>query len=469
MVFPTPGRSSGPPAAPAAYVAIFGALFVLILALGRQLARLRQAAKKYETVDTSDRGKALVARVRIEKGCVVLVERAVLSVPAGASPIPAMGFLGWRARRLLESLYCPASLAVSRVEDGENALSDEIGRHGEKLLQAMVQSGLWSVKQAEKDFAWVWTLLRVWDANKLSFASRKGLEQGIFQSISRLNHSCEPNLRLLPTGEPGELMAVATMGIEPGKELCICYPEHNALPMLHFLHLPTSWRRHLLLRWQFHCCCTRCQVPEDAARCFQCPKRAGCPGKLSVRAAAKELLAPCGVCGFALAEAEMQQLLAKEERAEQDVNDLMSQLKSAKDDSFPLEGVLNLLGKCSEAGLSIEHWLSFWLLSLAAVGSSGRPLRVAAHGVARSTTMPALPGTFGALAEKAPASARPLLLAADRDCQRLLARPGASTRLCLCVSPVGTGSGTTSASTVGWRGNPPARSAAHRLSRVQTV
>ena len=46
------------------------------------------------------------------------------------------------------------------VEDGENALSDEIGQHGEKLQQAMVQSGLWSVQQAEKDFAWVWTLLR---------------------------------------------------------------------------------------------------------------------------------------------------------------------------------------------------------------------------------------------------------------------------------------------------------------------
>ena len=116
MVFATDGPS-GRPAAPAAYVAIFGALFVLILVLGRQLARLRQAAKKYETVDTSDRGKALVARVRIEKGCVVLVERAVLSVPAGASPIPAMGFLGWRARRLLESLYCPASLSVSSVLD----------------------------------------------------------------------------------------------------------------------------------------------------------------------------------------------------------------------------------------------------------------------------------------------------------------------------------------------------------------
>ena len=127
-----------------------------------------------------------------------------------------------------------------------------------------------------------------------------------------------------------------------------------------------------------------------------------------MKTAASELLAPCGVCGLDLAEAEMQQLLAKEQMAEKDVNDLVSQLKSAKDDNFPLEGVLNLLGKCSEAGLtrnssallssmvcrsesvlgpglSVEHWLSFWLLSLAAVGSSGRPLLVAAHGVARST------------------------------------------------------------------------------------
>ena len=38
-----------------------------------------------------------------------------------------------------------------------------------------------------------------------------------------------------------------------------------------------------------------------------------------------------------------------------------------------------------------------------------------------------------------------------------------------CASPVGTGSGTTSASTAGWRGNPPARSAVHLLPRVQAA
>ncbi|CAE7345143.1 SMYD3 [Symbiodinium natans] len=422
---------SGPPAA---YVATFGALFVLILALGRQLALLRQAAEKFEIVGTRDRGKAVVARTRIEKGGVVLVERALLSVPAGVSPIPAVGMLGRRARSLLESLYCPASLSASRSEDGSHALSDEIGQHGEQLRQRMVECGVWSARKAEVDFSWAWTVLRVWDANKLSFMSRRGHEQCIFHKISRFNHSCEPNVRLLPTGEPGELMALATVAVEPGKELCICYPERNVLPMLHFLHLPTSWRRHVLQRWQFHCCCARCKVPADATRCFRCPT-AECPGSLAVRADGLEVstLAPCGACGLVLQEEEMRQLLAKEQAAEQESHDLSRKLKSTKGtEDFPLESVMELLGKCWEAGFSVDHWMCFWLLSLAAVGSSERPLNVASYGVARSTTMPALPGTFRALAETAPASAGSLLLAADR--RNLLQRPGASTRLCLYLT-----------------------------------
>ena len=119
------------PGLSAPYVALFGAFFVLVLALGRQAARLRHAGEKFVILETRDRGKVVVARSRIEKGSVVLLERALLSVPAGASPVAAMGMLGRRARSLLESLYCPAALSASRAEDGANALSDEIGEHGE--------------------------------------------------------------------------------------------------------------------------------------------------------------------------------------------------------------------------------------------------------------------------------------------------------------------------------------------------
>ena len=54
------------------------------------------------------------------------------------------------------------------------------------------------------------------------------------------------------------------------------------------------------------------------------------------------------------------------------------------------------LKACSQQWLSKQR-LSFWLLSLVVVGSSERPLSVAAHGVARSTGMPALPGTSSGL------------------------------------------------------------------------
>ena len=50
------------------------------------------------------------------------------------------------------------------------------------------------------------------------------------------------------------------------QELCICYPERNILPMLHFLHAPTSWRRRTLERWQFLCRCVRCEAPAVVCR-----------------------------------------------------------------------------------------------------------------------------------------------------------------------------------------------------------
>lgn len=48
-----------------------------------------------------------------------------------------------------------------------------------------VASGVWTAEQAVQDAGWLWQLLRVWDANKLSFVTAQGPEQCVFERISR--------------------------------------------------------------------------------------------------------------------------------------------------------------------------------------------------------------------------------------------------------------------------------------------
>eukprot|EP00913_Durusdinium_trenchii_P036089 g33770.t1 len=318
---------------------------------------------------------ALVAKGSFKQGDVILLEEAILSLAAGASPVAALGLLSRSQRRRLAALHCHTRLAPARAEDGAGALSEQLGEEGERLLEEMVASGVWTAEQAVQDAGWLWQLLRVWDANKLSFVTAQGPEQCVFERISRLNHSCEPNVRLLPAG-PKQLLVVAAVDIREGEELCICYPERNILPMLHFLHAPTSWRRRTLERWQFLCRCVRCEAP----------------------------------------------------RPEQEARALVSPLQAAtSSEDFPIDQVLQLLSQCQDAGLGCDHWLSFWLLSLCMVGSSARPLQVASHGVARASHLPVLPGSLQPLAERCPNAAQ-LLAQGDRGAGTA-PRPGVTARL----------------------------------------
>ncbi|CAK9079129.1 unnamed protein product [Durusdinium trenchii] len=325
--------------------------------------------------------QALVAKGSFKQGDVILLEEAILSLAAGASPVAALGLLSRSQRRRLAALHCHTRLAPARAEDGAGALSEQLGEEGERLLEEMVASGVWTAEQAVQDAGWLWQLLRVWDANKLSFVTAQGPEQCVFERISRLNHSCEPNVRLLPAG-PKQLLVVAAVDIREGEELCICYPERNILPMLHFLHAPTSWRRRTLERWQFLCRCVRCEAPRP----------------------------------------EQVEDLEEEARA------LVSPLQAAtSSEDFPIDQVLQLLSQCQDAGLGCDHWLSFWLLSLCMVGSSARPLQVASHGVARASHLPVLPGSLQPLAERCPNAAQ-LLAQGDRGAGTA-PRPGVTARL----------------------------------------
>ncbi|CAJ1350909.1 unnamed protein product, partial [Effrenium voratum] len=327
---------------PAIAVVVLGVVGALILRLLRWLAG---DGAGFRVVQTGNRGKILVSRGSHEPGSVILSEKAILSV-AGGSPLAALGRLSKAQRRRLELLHRAQEL------DPES-LGAELGCHGEHLLERMAATGIWTPTTAQKDAVWVWQLLCVWDANKLSFVSSDGPEQCVFEKISRFNHSCEPNVRLLPSGKPGELVAVAALHISHGEELCICYPERNLLPMLHFLYAPAPWRRAVLQRWRFECRCPRCAAEDLAFHRLD--------GEQELEEAAMRLVP------------ELQQATSCED--------------------FPVAAVLELLEQCAAQGLGADHWLTFWLLSLVSVGCSGQ-LQAAALGVARAAALPSL----GALA-----------------------------------------------------------------------
>mmetsp|Transcript_109037 Transcript_109037/g.351949 ORF Transcript_109037/g.351949 Transcript_109037/m.351949 type:complete len:433 (+) Transcript_109037:101-1399(+) len=356
---------------------------------------------------TADRGKVLVSHTAFRCGDVVFREGSALFVPSDVLPLASFFQLSAAKRRKLLDLHCPDALSPA-PEDGGGQLSKLLGERREFLERVMIGFG-WSVARAKVEKTEAWQFLRIWDANKLSFQGRDGREQGIFATICRMNHSCEPNVRLMPGSAPHELVAYAAVDIASGEELCICYSERNALPMLHFLHLPTEGRWHWLQRWGFTCACERCRVEDDGARAFRCPRPSAqlsgaCPGHVLHRrsrgwgGAAIGALTACSVCGFIpLSQTVAQLLNAEMELRRQAEEDLPKLLRDATESSnFPMAEVEALAAGCEAAGLAGDrHWLVFWLSSLAAVGRSSAGLGAAAQGLAAASVLPGLGGGGG--------------------------------------------------------------------------
>ncbi|CAE7379650.1 set5 [Symbiodinium natans] len=70
----------------------------------------------------------------------------------------------------------------------------------------------------------------------------------LFPDMSRLNHSCRPNV--VHSWQDGEVVLHATRSIQPGEELCLCY-----VPAF----LSQEQRQvQLTRRWRFSCCCPVC-------------------------------------------------------------------------------------------------------------------------------------------------------------------------------------------------------------------
>jgi hypothetical protein len=102
-------------------------------------------------------------------------------------------------------------------------------------------------------------VLLVWACN--SFQSGR-----IYDAISRINHSCNPNAVIVQAGEDGNgQRVVAAVDIEAGTEITISY-----LGLL--LYAGTGVRRKKLLKTKyFECQCSRCVASQEGASQIPCP------------------------------------------------------------------------------------------------------------------------------------------------------------------------------------------------------
>ncbi|XP_076048725.1 SET domain-containing protein SmydA-8-like [Oratosquilla oratoria] len=93
--------------------------------------------------------------------------------------------------------------------------------------------------------------------------------RAVYPNISRLNHSCLPNVHL-STDTKGTMYARAAVDITKKEPLVICYtgtttPLWERMDMCKRVHF-------------FSCSCKRCQDPSELGTCFSFPRCPSCPG-----------------------------------------------------------------------------------------------------------------------------------------------------------------------------------------------
>jgi len=118
-----------------------------------------------------------------------------------------------------------------------------------------------------------------------------GRYQIVYPIISKINHTCKPNARVLaPEDGPGEI--VSERALAKDEEVMVSYLSTSDLLR------PLPERQSILRkRWSFECVCPRCASPVDDARRFRC-QRLGCGGSCMALAGKDTLeTACCDQCG----------------------------------------------------------------------------------------------------------------------------------------------------------------------------
>ena len=96
--------------------------------------------------------------------------------------------------------------------------------------------------------------------NVIAFGeSDDGLVYGVFVLLSLLNHSCDPNVDVLPKEDGCSVVLRVVRSVVRGEALTINY-------LAHLDPAPRTVRRTLLARhWGFECCCLLCEAQAEVS------------------------------------------------------------------------------------------------------------------------------------------------------------------------------------------------------------
>ncbi|KAL0635919.1 hypothetical protein Q9L58_005163 [Maublancomyces gigas] len=104
------------------------------------------------------------------------------------------------------------------------------------------------------------TIRGIWKTNRMV----AGDEDAVFETVSRINHSCSPNAKLYWNLETGCMKVKALRKLELGEEVTISYIDFDA---------ELEVRKERLKSWMFVCSCPKC---ARGARTTRGTKRRAC-------------------------------------------------------------------------------------------------------------------------------------------------------------------------------------------------
>eukprot|EP00434_Breviolum_minutum_P009969 symbB.v1.2.008789.t1/scaffold536.1/size343967/5 len=192
-------------------------------------------------------GKCLVAALDFDVGEVVLEETPLLEMPDEQ-------VLAFKTTSHYAAVWLYAQHYISQEKFQQLlqlGLSEGAATSG-KAQEA--KEALMEVPESEDALRFLIILM----SNSFRFKGVNGSTTALFELISRINHSCVPNVRMIGDGRPAQLVAVRP--IKQQDELLLCYGGWETA------FLKSSWRdrqRHLFHNWGFTCACPRC---EDDSR-----------------------------------------------------------------------------------------------------------------------------------------------------------------------------------------------------------
>jgi hypothetical protein len=217
----------------------------------------------YQVIERSGRGKVVIATKDLLPGQLLMDEAPLFVYPLPLPREPSAAICGNDPAGLQSTFFATVSA------DDKIKYLDLFGPtdslFGKALRRQCRQAGLHTVmSEAELE-----ETIRIYCILRLNSFTEENGGSAVYNDITRLSHSCQPNCRTYEKDTRRVLRA--TTAVKTGEELTISYvPERN--------WEPTHVRRYqYALSKDFTCHCPRCDALGDDTRVFPCCD-GQCPG-----------------------------------------------------------------------------------------------------------------------------------------------------------------------------------------------